>query len=84
MDLDGRDVLKEVQSAIGTEETPKAKEPVLCFGDVGQAVTVLDPKGKARFEDATVDVVGQGLSISEGAKVEIVEVHGDKIVVREI
>ena len=57
MDLDGRDVLKEVQSMVDSQGQPEAEGPSLHFGDVGEAVTVLEPEGQAKFGDVTVDVV---------------------------
>jgi uncharacterized protein YqfA (UPF0365 family) len=85
IDLEGRDVLAEVQSAADGAGEPGVEErPPLCFGDAGVAVSLLEPQGQARFGQTTVEVVAEGLFIEAGAKVEIVEVIGDKIVVRRI
>jgi uncharacterized membrane protein (DUF485 family) len=91
IDSDGRDVLAEVQSAadeadaVDSAEGPRADEPTeLHFGDIGAAVSHLNPRGQARFGNATVDVVAEGLSIPEGSEVEVVESHGGRIVVRSV
>ena len=51
-------------------------------GDIGEAMSLLRPAGKARFGDAVVDVVAEGEYISKGAKVKITEIHGNRVVVR--
>jgi membrane-bound serine protease (ClpP class) len=52
-------------------------------GDIGEAMSLLRPAGKARFGDAVVDVVAEGEYISKGAKIKITEIHGNRVVVRE-
>jgi membrane-bound serine protease (ClpP class) len=51
-------------------------------GDLGEALSLLRPAGKARFGDAVVDVVAQGEYISKGSKIKITEIHGNRVVVR--
>lgn len=51
-------------------------------GDIGAAEGTLRPSGKARFGSVLVDVVTQGELIDAGAKVEIVERRGNRVVVR--
>lgn len=50
----------------------------------GVASTRLSPAGKAEFGDELVDVVSEGDLISAGAEIEVIEVQGTRIVVREI
>jgi membrane-bound serine protease (ClpP class) len=52
-------------------------------GDIGQAVSRLRPAGKARFGQAVVDVVAEGEFVDKGAKVTIIEIHGNRVVVRQ-
>lgn len=52
------------------------------IGDVGVAETYLRPAGKARFGSSLLDVVTQGDYIERGQKVEIMERHGSRVVVR--
>ena len=53
-------------------------------GDPGQAETVLRPGGKARFGSMLVDVVTQGDYIDQGTPIEVIERHGNQVVVRKI
>jgi membrane-bound serine protease (ClpP class) len=63
---------------------PAAGEQVgVRVGDVGEAMSLLRPAGKARFGDAVVDVVAEGEYISKSAKIKITEIHGNRVVVRE-
>ena len=52
-------------------------------GQVGGAVSVLRPSGKARFGENLVDVVSDGPFISPGTAVEVVRVEGNRVFVRE-
>lgn len=81
MDIEGRDVLAEVESWAGNAP-PEAEKPELRFGHVGKVVSKLELTGKARFGDATVDVVAEGPVISEGEKVVIADIRGDRVLVR--
>lgn len=51
-------------------------------GDLGAAEGTLRPAGKARFGSVLVDVVTQGELIDAGARVEIIERRGNRVVVR--
>jgi membrane-bound serine protease (ClpP class) len=51
-------------------------------GDIGKVVSILRPTGKARFGNAIVDVVAEAEFLDKGAKVEIIEIHGNRVVVK--
>jgi len=53
------------------------------IGDIGEATSPLRPAGKARFASAIVDVVAEGDFLEKGAKVKIIEIHGNRVVVCE-
>ncbi len=53
-------------------------------GKQGVAVTILRPSGKARFDEALIDVMTEGPFIEENSPIEIVEVRGNHIVVRTL
>jgi membrane-bound serine protease (ClpP class) len=53
-------------------------------GDIGQVTSRLRPAGKARFGEAVVDVVATAEFLDTGTKVEIIEIHGNRVVVRGI
>jgi membrane-bound ClpP family serine protease len=44
--------------------------------------TPLTPAGKARFGHELVDVIADGEFVSRGTAVTVVEVHGNRILVR--
>lgn len=54
------------------------------LGKKGTAVTDLRPSGVGAFEDIKFDVVSEGFYIDKGAKLEIIQVSGSRLVVREI
>ena len=53
-------------------------------GDIGEVVSTLRPTGKAKFGDAIVDVVAEGDFINRGIKVEIMGIHGNRVVVKAL
>lgn len=52
-------------------------------GVAGTALTTLRPSGRAQFDERIVDVVSDGGFIAHGASIEVIEVHGNRIVVQE-
>lgn len=53
-------------------------------GETGTAVTPLRPSGRGRFGEDVLDIVTQGSFLDPGVRVEIIEVHGNRIVVEEV
>jgi membrane-bound serine protease (ClpP class) len=60
------------------EQTP------VIVGQRGQALTALHPAGKASIEGQRVDVITQGEMVAKGSRVQVVEVAGSRVVVREV
>ncbi|MBS0266136.1 MAG: hypothetical protein JSS02_29675 [Planctomycetes bacterium] len=54
------------------------------LGRRGISMTVLRPAGKAQIGDDYVDVVSNGPFISVGRAIEVVEVTGNRVMVREV
>jgi membrane-bound serine protease (ClpP class) len=52
------------------------------IGDIGKVVSTLRPAGKAKFGKAIVDVVAGAEFLDKGTKVEIIEIHGNRVVVK--
>lgn len=50
----------------------------------GVALTNLRPSGAAKIGDKRVDVVADGEMIPQNARVEVTEVHGNRVVVRSV
>jgi membrane-bound serine protease (ClpP class) len=61
---------------------PESETAGVKVGDVGEVVSTLRPTGKAEFGDAVVDVVAEAEFLDRGTKVEIIEIHGNRVVVR--
>lgn len=53
-------------------------------GSRGKAASMLRPAGKARILGHYVDVISNGPYISDGAEIEVIEVSGNRIVVRAV
>jgi len=53
-------------------------------GDEGEVISTLRPAGRAKFGDAVVDVITVAEFISKGTRVEIIEIHGNRVVVRAL
>lgn len=53
------------------------------IGESGKAVTVLRPAGKALVNGELYDVVSDGPFIPDGSEIQVVEVQGNRIVVRQ-
>ena len=52
------------------------------LGETGTATTQLTPSGKARLGNRLVDVIADGEVIAKGADVVVIEVQGNRVVVR--
>jgi membrane-bound ClpP family serine protease len=57
---------------------------ITLLGAVGTAATMLRPAGMARFGDTYVDVVSEGSFVPAGARVQVVEIEGNRVVVKEV
>ena len=82
-------ILVPTTAKLGTEievsmtVSPESKTVTVNIGDLGEVVSILRPTGKAKFGDAIVDVVAEGDFLDKGTKIEIIEIHGNRVVVRE-
>lgn len=54
------------------------------LGDIGVAATPLRPAGKVKFGDEFIDVVSEGSFVPEGTRVQVIEIEGTRIVVKEV
>jgi len=61
---------------------PESETVGVKVGDLGEVISTLRPTGKAEFGDAVVDVVAEAEFLDKGTKVEIIEIHGNRVVVR--
>ena len=63
---------------------PPEKDGKLKIGDTGAALTKLRPAGRGKFNDAVVDIVAEGDLIEKGQKIKIIQIQGNRVVVRKI
>jgi membrane-bound serine protease (ClpP class) len=54
------------------------------MGQIGEATSALRPSGSAILDGRPVQVVSTGELISRGARIKVVEVTGNRIVVEEV
>jgi membrane-bound ClpP family serine protease len=54
------------------------------LGAIGVAMTSLRPAGKAQFGDDFLDVIAEGDFVNPGSRVQVIEIEGNRIVVKEI
>jgi len=68
------------------EPAPDAVRPELAalLGAIGLAATPLRPAGKVQFGEEFVDVVAESGYVVPGTRVQVVEIEGNRIVVKEI
>jgi membrane-bound serine protease (ClpP class) len=54
------------------------------LGAIGVAATSLRPAGKAQIGDDFLDVIAEGDYVQPGGRVQVIEIEGNRIVVKEI
>ncbi len=54
------------------------------LGAIGEAATTLRPAGKARIGDQYLDVIAEGSYVNAGQRVQVIEIEGNRIVVKEV
>lgn len=62
----------------------QAAEALALLGAIGTAATMLRPAGMAQFGERFLDVVTEGGFVPAGAQVRVVEIEGNRIVVKEV
>jgi membrane-bound serine protease (ClpP class) len=70
--------------ALAAEETSFGPTYAHLLGAIGVAATTLRPAGKAQFGEEFFDVVAEGDYVSPGGRVQVIEIEGNRIVVKEI
>lgn len=72
------------ESVHGGTDYPLNAELQALLGAIGVAATPLRPAGKTQFGDTYVDVVAEGGYIMPGTRVQVIEVEGNRVVVKEV
>ena len=70
----------------GEASVPEPIRPELAslLGAIGVAATPLRPAGKTKFGDQFVDVVAEGGYVGPGTRVQVIEIEGNRVVVKEV
>jgi membrane-bound serine protease (ClpP class) len=74
---------KETKLRMPMTAPPAAGDQRVSIGDKGKVTSALRPVGSARFGNIEVDVVAQAEFLEQDAEVEIIEIHGNRVVVRK-
>jgi hypothetical protein len=75
---------EEEEGGVPQPDNPLHAEYQALLGAIGVAATPLRPAGKSQFGDAFVDVVADGAYIMPGTRVQVIEVEGNRVVVKEV
>jgi membrane-bound ClpP family serine protease len=83
-----RVMMKSEQELDETAEGPSPDliQPQLAglLGAIGVAATPLRPAGKVKFGDEYLDVVAEGSFVQPGTRVQVIEIEGNRVVVKEV
>jgi membrane-bound serine protease (ClpP class) len=73
------------QSASGEASVVvQARQQSKRIGELGLAVSVLRPGGKAKFGDQIIDVISQGEMIPKGTRVKVIGHSGSEAIVEAV
>ena len=74
----------EGEEAIDLSRRESVVDLASLLGKRGTTTTPLTPGGKARFDNLLIDVLTEGEAVARGKHIEVVEVHGSRVIVREV
>jgi membrane-bound ClpP family serine protease len=74
----------EVESPAELDRTQEGLQASALLGAIGVAATTLRPAGKAQFGEQFLDVIAEGDFVNPGSRVQIIEIEGNRIVVKEV
>jgi membrane-bound ClpP family serine protease len=75
---------EEAEEGETVPDLPMHAELQALLGAIGIAATPLRPAGKTQFGDSFIDVVAEGGYIMPGTRVQVIEVEGNRVVVKEV
>lgn len=79
-----RILLRTPESDEVLPDSPKRQQLRLLIGRVGRAKTKMLPSGVIAIGGRTIDAVSDGMAIEPGEKVRVIEVRGNRVLVRSI
>jgi membrane-bound serine protease (ClpP class) len=75
---------EETEAGEPVPDNPVHAELAALLGAIGVAATPLRPAGKVQFGDTFVDVLAEGSYVMPGTRVQVIEVEGNRVVVKEV
>jgi membrane-bound ClpP family serine protease len=72
------------EGAEDVADSLRSSEAVALLGAIGVAATPLRPAGKAQFGETFLDVVAEGGYVVPGTRVQVIEIEGNRVVVKEV
>ncbi len=74
------------EAGVQGEELSAVVNPELAnlLGAIGVSATPLRPAGKVQFGEQFVDVVAEGSYVPPGTRVQVIEIEGNRVVVKEV
>jgi len=73
---------KDKETPVSMTGPAGSKGAAVKVGDIGKVLSTLRPTGKAKFDEHIVDVVAEAEFLEPGTEVEIIEIHGNRVVVK--
>lgn len=77
-------VLQPPDASEEGDEAPALPTYAHLLGAIGIAATTLRPSGKVQFGEEFHDVLAEGDYVQPGSRVQVIEVEGNRVVVKEI
>lgn len=79
----GKRLLLDVPTAKDVlPDSPQRRKLRELVGRIGEAKTLMLPSGAVLVDGMTVDAVSEGMPIEAGQRVKIIDVHGNRVLVR--
>lgn len=75
---------EEIKMKVPVTAPPEGLTVGVKIGQVGEVTSALRPAGSAKFGECVVDVVAQAQFLDNGDRVEIIEIHGNRVIVKKI
>jgi membrane-bound serine protease (ClpP class) len=72
------------EQEVAASSSAATRVPAALLGAIGVAATPLRPAGKAQFGDDFLDVIAEGDYVNPGSRVQVIEIEGNRIVVKEV
>lgn len=75
---------EEIEIKASITAPPDSTVSGIDVGQMGEVTSPLRPAGSAKFGECLVDVVAEGQFLEKGDSVEIIEIHGNRVIVKKI